>query len=137
MPPPMQAAKRILAWFGIAVAIVVASLGVYAFVKARAFDASIDKVYDIPLRAVTHSEDPAVVERGKHLSEAVAGCTTPDCHGASGGGGKLMSMGPLGTLVGPNITPSGMGAAYSDGELFRLIRHGVKKDGRSLRFMPA
>jgi cytochrome c553 len=133
----MQAAKRILAWFGIAVAIVVASLGVYAFVKARAFDASIDQVYDIPLRAVAHSDDPEVVERGKHLSEAVAGCTTPDCHGADGGGGKLLSMGPLGTLAGPNITPSGMGAAYSDGELFRLIRHGVKKDSRSLRFMPA
>ena len=26
---------------------------------------------------------------------------------------------------------------YSDGELFRIIRHGLKKDGRSLRFMPS
>lgn len=48
-----------------------------------------------------------------------------------------MSMGPLGTLTGPNITSAGMLAVYSDGELARLLRHGVKKDGRSAVFMPA
>jgi hypothetical protein len=48
-----------------------------------------------------------------------------------------MEMGPLGVFTGPNITTGGLGAAYSDGELARLIRHGVKKDGRSVRFMPS
>jgi mono/diheme cytochrome c family protein len=113
------------------------SAAAYAFVQARAFDASMDKVYDIPVPAVTKSDDPAVVARGKHLAESLTGCTTPDCHGADGAGGKLMSMGPLGTLVGPNITNGGLGAAYTDGDLFRLVRHGIKKDGRSLKFMPA
>ncbi len=46
-------------------------------------------------------------------------------------------MGPIGTLSGPNISEGGLGAAYTDGELARLIRHGIKKDGTSLRFMPA
>jgi mono/diheme cytochrome c family protein len=45
-------------------------------------------------------------------------------------------MGPLGTLTGPNITPAGLGAAYSDAELARLLTTGVKKDGKSVRFMP-
>jgi hypothetical protein len=45
-------------------------------------------------------------------------------------------MGPVATLCGPNITPGGLGMAYSDGELARLIKHGIKKDGRSVRFMP-
>lgn len=47
-----------------------------------------------------------------------------------------MDMGPLGTIAAPNITPAGLGAAYSDAELARLIRYGVKKDRRSVRFMP-
>jgi Cytochrome c len=137
MPARMHALKRILMWLGIAVAVLVVSVGTYGFVQARSFNASMDKVYDFPLGTMVRSTDPSLIERGKHLSEAVAGCTTPDCHGADGGGGKQMSMGPLGMMAGPNITPSGMGALYSDGELARLIHHGVKKDGRSLLFMPA
>src|SRR5262249_42246651 len=74
--------------------------------------------------------------RGKHLAEAVTGCVSRDCHGPDGAGGRVMSMGPLGTLAGPNITSSGMGALHTDVELARLIRHGLKKDGRSLKFMP-
>lgn len=132
----MQRFKRIaLVVVGVLVLSLV-SIAAYAFVQARAFDASMDKVYDIPVPAVTKSDDPAVVARGKHLAEAFASCTTPDCHGSDGGGGKVASFGPLGTITGPNITSGGLGAAYNDGELFRLIRHGVKKDGRSLRFMP-
>jgi hypothetical protein len=133
----MQKFKRIaLVVVGVLVLLLV-SVAAYAFVQARAFDASMDKVYDIPVPAVAKSDDPSIVARGKHLAESVAGCTTPDCHGSDGAGGKVMSMGPLGTLVGPNITSGGLGAAYTDGELFRLIRHGIKKDGRSLKFMPA
>jgi len=133
----MQTFKRIALVVVGVVLLLLVSAAAYAFVQARAFDASMDKVYDIPLPAASKSDDPAVIARGKHLSEAFTGCTTPDCHGPDGAGGKVMSMGPLGTLVGPNITGGGLGVAYTDGELFRLIRHGVKKDGRSLRFMPA
>jgi hypothetical protein len=43
-------------------------------------------------------------------------------------------MGPLGTMAAPNMTV--MSEAYSDGEMVRLIQHGIKKDGRSVRFMP-
>jgi hypothetical protein len=39
--------------------------------------------------------------------------------------------------VGPNITSAGLGGQYSDGELARLLLHGVKRDGRSARFMPS
>jgi hypothetical protein len=45
-------------------------------------------------------------------------------------------MGPVATLTGPNVTPHGIALAYSDGQLARLLRDGVKLDGRSLRFMP-
>jgi hypothetical protein len=36
-------------------------------------------------------------------------------------------------MVAPNITT--IMQAYTDGELARLIRHGLKKDGRTVRFM--
>ena len=47
-------------------------------------------------------------------------------------------MGPIGVLIGPNITSGNLGAAYNqaDGELARLLKHGIKKDGRSVRLMP-
>lgn len=137
MPASMQTLNRFLSWVGIAFAVLAACTGSYAFVQARAFDASMDKIYDFPAPSVNRSEDLALIARGKHLAEAVTGCMTRDCHGVDGAGGKVLSMGPLGTAAGPNITSGGIGAAYTDGELFRLIRHGVKKDGRSLRFMPA
>jgi mono/diheme cytochrome c family protein len=133
----MQTFKRIALVVAGVVLLLLVSAAAYAFVQARAFDASIDKVYDIPVPAITKSDDPAVVARGKHLAEAFAACATRDCHGPDGAGGKEMSMGPLGTIAGPNITQAGLGAAYTDGELFRLIRHGIKKDGRSLKMMPA
>jgi mono/diheme cytochrome c family protein len=77
-----------------------------------------------------------VIARGKHLAEAVMPCAIADCHGPDLAGGKSLELGPLGTLTAPNITKAGLGAAYSDGEFARLLRHGIKKDGRSLRFMP-
>jgi hypothetical protein len=45
-------------------------------------------------------------------------------------------MGPLGTMRGSNITPGGVLKDYSDGQIYRLMRHALKKDGRSVGFMP-
>lgn len=130
--------KRWLKRVGLGVLVVVGVLGasafVYAKVQSSAFDTSMEKVYDVPLPAVARSTDPIVLARGRHLVESVAACATRDCHGADLGGGKTLEMGPLGTLTGPNVTQ--MAALYNDAELARLVKHGIKKDGRSLRFMP-
>jgi cytochrome c553 len=52
------------------------------------------------------------------------------------GGGNTVDAGPVGSFTGPNITSGGVGAQYSDAELARLVLHGVKRDGRSVKFMP-
>lgn len=114
-----------------------AGVGGYAFVQTSAYDESMTKVYDVPLTAVERSSDPDVLARGKHLAESLAACAGSHCHGEDLGGGDTLTMGPVGTITGPNITSAGLGAAYSDAELFRLIRHGIKKDGRSVTFMPS
>jgi cytochrome c553 len=129
--------KRVL--IGVGGVLGAVALGGAAFVafNVHRFNSSMDKVYEVPLPNVVVSTDAAVIERGRHLSEAVAGCTNADCHGPDLGGGKTMEFGPLGKVTGPNISKAGLGAAYSPGELFRLVRHGLKKDGRSVRFMPS
>ncbi len=116
------------------VALGAAGGGVFAYVNASAYDASMNRAYDVPPLAITASKDPAVIARGEHLSRSLAGCATHDCHGADFGGGRVIDMGPVATLASPNVT--NVMPAYTDGELGRLIRHGIKKDGRSVTFMP-
>jgi cytochrome c5 len=128
--------KRVLVGVAVAVAIAVTAVGVFAGAASSAYDASLDKVYDVPVPAVARSIDPAVIARGRHVVEAIAGCASAHCHGADLAGGRTIELGPLGKITGPNISGAGLGVAYSDGELARLIRHGVKRDGRSVRFMP-
>lgn len=129
--------KQILMGVGAVVGVVV--LGGAAFVgyQSHAFGASLDKVYEVPLPSLTRTTDPVALERGHHIADSLAPCAVSDCHGGDLAGGKVIEVGPLGRFSGPNITPSGLGAAYSDAELARLIRHGLKKDGRTVRFMPA
>jgi hypothetical protein len=133
----MRILKRVLKVVGVVAFVVATILGVFVYVRCSQFDASMDKVYDVPVPSVTRSTDAAVIARGDHLVHSIAACAGDLCHGADLGGGKPIEMGPVATLSAPNITPDNMGAAYSDGELARLIKHGIKKDGRSVRFMPA
>lgn len=134
--------KRILKRVALGVVAVLVLVGAggggFAAVQISAFDESMGKVYDVkPLDQIQRSSDPAVIARGEHLSKSVAGCATKDCHGADYAGGNTLAMGPVATLTGPNLTPKGVAAVYSDGELARVIRHGIKKDGRSAIFMPS
>ena len=128
--------KRVLLGVAGLLGVGVVGAGAYVGLQARAYEASLEKVYDLPLPAVKASTDPTVIARGEHLVRSLGGCAIGDCHGADLAGGRPLKMGPVGTFTGPNITPAGFAAVYSDGEMARLIRYGVKKDGRSLRFMP-
>ncbi len=129
--------KRIL--LGLIAVIALAALGVSGFVwmQVRAFDESVAKVYEVPLPKVARSSDPEVLARGKHLAESLGGCHA--CHGENLGGGKASEMGPIMKLVSANLTTgkNGKGADYSDAELARLIKHGIRRDGTSVRFMPS
>jgi mono/diheme cytochrome c family protein len=88
---------------------------------------------------------PEKIARGKYLANHVMLCI--DCHsqrdfslfsappfpGTEAAGGERFdqSMGFPGVFISPNITPAGIGD-YTDGELFRLITTGVKKDGNPI-----
>jgi hypothetical protein len=132
----MRIVKQVLKVVGLVLVLVLGTGASYVGWQVHAFNASLERVYDVPVPTITLSTDPAVLARGKHVAEAVMPCAIADCHGPDFAGGKSLDLGPLGVLTGPNITTAGLGAAYSDGEIARLLRHGIKKDGRTIRFMP-
>lgn len=67
---------------------------------------------------------------GEHGMRALVGCM--DCHGEDlAGGGGTVEMWPVMTLVAPNITPGGVTADYTVEDWDRIVRHGVRKDGRA------
>lgn len=70
------------------------------------------------------------VERGRHLVESRYVCV--ECHGRNFGGGVMVDDPMLGRLLGPNITsgPGGKTAAYTPADWDRIVRHGVKPDGK-------
>jgi len=95
--------------------------------------------FDAPYPDLHASRDPAVVERGRYLVRGMAHCG--ECHGAepTGPGRRLdqpLSGGlhfdlPVGTFYARNITPdpeTGIGK-FTDPELARVLRYGVKPNG--------
>ena len=65
----------------------------------------------------------------------VLGCT--DCHGTDGGGKEFINDGNGMRIHGPNITLGGPVTAYTPENWVRLIRHGVKSNGRPAFLMPS
>lgn len=108
------------------------------------------RTFDAPYPALQASKDPKVIARGRYIAYGAAHCV--NCHtpnsqtelvkaGATPPliGGHVFD-GPFGTVTTPNLTPdkeTGIGR-YTDAELARVLRHGVRADGRAvLPFMGA
>lgn len=95
-----------------------------------------------PLSPITAATDSASLARGEHVARIVcAGCHAPDGDlPLSGRSENFLHVpdGPtFGALQPPNLTPGGVLAHRSDGELARAIREGVGHDGRPLLVMPS
>jgi len=92
----------------------------------------IDKTYNVPINSVQLHKDSTSIMDGKRLV-AIAHCS--DCHGEHFNGGLVAKIKYFGQIIAPNI--SKIIPTYSDGELERVIRHGVKKNGHSVFIMPS
>ncbi len=116
--------KRIL--LGLFAVVVIALLGAFTYVQF-----TWDKVYDIPYPALTSSTDSAVIALGEYYVNGPAHCST--CHTQNLSGGETFNMGPMGEVTTANLTPdpeTGIGR-YEDKEIFRMMRHAVKPNGRA------
>jgi cytochrome c553 len=125
--------KRILKWLGIAVAGLVVLLLIALAVIYLASQRAINKTYDVPLTSITVPTDSASIAEGKRLA-TLRGCFG-GCHGQRSEGRVLAELPEGSRLAAPNLTR--IVPEYSDAELERAIRHGVRPDGTSLWGMPS
>src|SRR5690554_5513238 len=119
-------------------AILVAVIAIMGYISIALPD--VDNAPDLEIEIT-----PEKVVRGKYLAYHVMMCA--DCHsvrdfslfsgpptpGTEFVGGEVFdrSMGFPGKFISSNITPAGIGK-WTDGELFRLITTGVKRDGEPI-----
>ena len=128
--------KRLFKWLGIlvgAVAVAIVMLVAYVYLASSRVMA---RTYSVQPPTVAIPTDAASIARGKYLTEKVAVCT--DCHGRDLGGQVVDDNAALGRLVAVNVTRGrgGLPADYTDQDFVRVLTHGVKRDGRSVIFMP-
>jgi cytochrome c553 len=86
---------------------------------------------DVALTPIAVPHDAASIAEGARLAR-ITGCR--ECHGANGGGAVLADNVMIGTIAPPALAR--VTSTYSDAELARAIRHGVRKDGTALYIMP-
>ena len=91
----------------------------------------IAKGHAVPETALTIPTDAASIAEGGRLAR-VEGCR--NCHGPEGKGAVLVDDPMLGRLASPALAR--VAETYSDADLARAIRYGVRKDGSSLWVMP-
>jgi mono/diheme cytochrome c family protein len=128
--------RKVLLGLGAAVVLVIAIVAITISVRW-------DRRFQAPYPKLAASRDSTIVVRGRYLAYGPAHCS--DCHTAPAdyeslntgsspalsGGGAFTT--PLGTIRVPNLTPdsaTGIGRR-SDGEIARMLRYGVRPDGRS------
>src|SRR5688572_22682722 len=130
--------KKALKWIGIGLAVLVVVLLIAIFGLYFVGSGRVEGPYQVEVQTVDVPTDEAAVARGEHLATAISGCA--DCHTANLGGQIFIDGPPIGQVVASNLTSGagGIGSRYSDEDFVRVIRHGVKPDGKTvLPMMPS
>jgi mono/diheme cytochrome c family protein len=126
--------KLVFKWVGIGVGALLALAGLAANVVFALSEREIRRQYaDVPLVDITVPHDADSIAKGKRLA-TVYGCFN-SCHGDRMQGLKLFDEPGIARINAPNLTR--VVREYTDAELERVIRHGVKRDGTSTWLMPS
>lgn len=93
-------------------------------------------IYKVEPQQVFINSDSAALAYGNRLASA-KGCR--DCHGDDLGGKVFIDDAPLGFLVAKNLTKGkgGLPAEHNTSDWVLALKHGIRKDGKPLWFMPA
>lgn len=128
--------SKTLRWLGVILVTlvgiaVIAAVAVFVITSNR-----LNRRFAVTPPALTVPTDPAAIERGRHLVQAVVKCV--DCHGENLAGRVFLDVPPF-RIVTANLTrgQGGVAAQYSDEDWVRSLRHGVTNSGRGLLVMPA
>lgn len=128
--------NRVTRWIGIGLAALVGLLVVAIIIVYAISSRHINKVYSVNEPALPIPTDPGSIAKGQHFVQAIGKCA--GCHGDDFAGKVLVDDAPIGRLYAANLTrgSGGIGGSYTDADYVRAIRHGIKKDGRPILFMP-
>jgi mono/diheme cytochrome c family protein len=94
---------------------------------------TLHRTYGEPLVAIDVPADSGAIVEGRRLAQ-LRGCSG-GCHGTEIEGQVFMDVPLLAKVIAPNL--SAAVRHYSDAELARIIRRGVRPDGQSVVVMPA
>jgi cytochrome c553 len=126
--------RRWVKWVGITLAGVTGVAGMAAAYVYATSEYAMHRHYDFPLTAFSASTDTAAITRGQRVA-TLSGCAN-GCHGRNmEGTEKFFDEPGVARINAPNLTH--VLREYSDAELERLLRHGVKRDGTTAWVMPA
>ena len=131
---PRTMPRLILRWVG---RVGLALLGLVVLAGATVYGVSERRFrarFSVPEHEIAVRQDSATVARGEHLV-TVRACM--DCHGVGLAGNTVIDQPIIGRVAGPNLTLGGRGAALEPSDWERAVRHGVRRDGTPLLFMPA
>ena len=125
--------RRLLRWavWSFAALLLLALLAVAAVYLAS--ERILRRTYPVGLTAITLPNDSTALVEGGRLAR-VRGCFG-GCHGERFEGKVFFDEPGVARLVAPNLTQAA--ARWSDPELARIVRHGVRPNGRSVFSMPA
>ncbi len=125
--------KRALRWLGFGLGGVVVLLLLATMVLYGLSARILNKTYAVPAEAaIVVPSGLAAIAEGARLV-LIRGCT--GCHGPNLEGEMMIDNAMLARVASPNL--SRLLPTYSDVELERLLRHGVRKDGRGVVIMPS
>jgi mono/diheme cytochrome c family protein len=125
--------RRLLRWavWSFAAILLLALVAVVAVYLAS--ERILRRTYPVGLTAITVPNDSTALVEGGRLAR-VRGCFG-GCHGERFEGKVFFDEPGVARLVAPNLTQAA--ARWSDPELARIVRHGVRPNGRSVFSMPA
>ena len=127
---------KVFKWLGILVGSFILLLAIgYTYIYFKT-ESRIHKRYAVNVQRIAIPQDSAALAWGEHLVQ-IKGCR--ECHGPDLGGQVMIDDPQLGRIVASNLTQGrgGIMREYTKADLTRALKHGVRKDGKSVILMPS
>ncbi len=128
--------KKILKIAGIAVGILILVSGAYYLKAKTSVQHRMDQTYTVELEHLDIPTDSATLAYGKRLI-TTKGCD--DCHSNDLDGRVFIDDPALGLIVAGNLTKGegGLPANFSNDDWLLALKHGLRRNGTPLIFMPS
>jgi mono/diheme cytochrome c family protein len=128
--------RKILKWIGIGLGSLIGLAAAALAVAYFSMESKLNKVYTIPSETVSVPASFPADTQGFPRA-MISFCQ--QCHGGNLAGQVLSEDIIFGRFIAPNLTSGkgGIGGQYTDADFVRLLRHGVRPNGKPVIAMPA